>query len=333
MPSYIKQVVEAGAKTLSVADYKIPVFTISAGKIAAASGVVSPKKETMIDKTTDEKMPEAQEETSLPTPTEVGGGEPELEFATEPAEPAESAEKAEPEINVPEVEESPVEATPVVPVKPEDVDLSQFSSKEDAEDAEEAAEPEVKAESVKAAAKPTKVDNTPSPVPTKPVIKNDRGTNSMVRMIFIGLASFFVTVGIGLGIGLGLLTFTKPSEETDPTAMMVETTPTPTPEATPTPAPAIDRTAHKIKVVNATTKAGYASTVAADLEEAGFEDVAAGNALGDYESGNYVLMAQEDQALVDLLSEDAGLSLEYASGYEIEDAAGAYTIIVVLAEN
>jgi hypothetical protein len=320
MPSYVKQAVEAGAKTLSVADYKIPVFTISAGKMSAASAVGTAKKEIMSDKTMSD-LPEEKAETSLPTPTEVGGDEPKLEFADESQVSPVETTAAKPE-------EASIES-----VKPEDVDLSQFSSQADEETTTETpAQPIVKESQPKESVEtPKKNQETvaTSPALSKPVIKNDRGTNSMVIMIFIGLASFFVTVGIGLGIGLGLLTFTKPGEEVEPTPV-VETTPTP--EVTPTPAPEIKRTDFTVRVVNATAKAGYAGTVAADLEEAGFEDVATGNALGDYETGNYVLLDEEDVALLELLSKDTGLDLTFATGKEVEDSATEYKIVIVLAE-
>jgi hypothetical protein len=320
MPSYVKQVVEAGAKTLSVADYKIPVFTISVGKMPVATAPsAADKKEAMADKPDSNQKPEKSADTALPTPTEVGGDDTQLEFAD-----ADAKETS------PETEK--VEETPTLLEKPEEVDLSQFSSKEDEPTPEVATEPLTKKEPTATAqqaepAKPT----TSSPTPAKRVIKNERGTNSMVRMIFIGLASFFVTVGIGLGIGLGLLTFTNPDETTEPTPS-AEVTPAPEATPTPTPAPEINRADYDVRVVNATTKAGYAGEIAGLLEEAGFEEVVSGNALGDYEPGNYVLLEEEDEALVDLLGEDTGLDLEYAAGKEIEDSAGAYTIIIVLAE-
>ncbi|MFH2118702.1 MAG: LytR C-terminal domain-containing protein, partial [Candidatus Paceibacterota bacterium] len=346
MPSYIKQVAEAGAKTLSVADYKIPVFTIGVGKNTTSAANVVAVKEAMPDKT--------PAVTDLPTPSTVGEDKtkPELEFADEakstdsaddqpeaketPSEDAKSEESTEPEVSEPEL------------VKPEDVDLSQFSSKEEPEEEEKPEakeEPKSKKEEPEEKAldkatppvtkeEPTKTvspaPKTVSPAP-KAVIKNDRGTHSMMKMIFIGLASFFVTVGIGLGIGLGLLTFTQSDETTEPTST-AEVIPSPEPTPTPTPTPEINRADYKVKVVNATTKAGYASEIADLLETAGFESVAAGNALGDYEPGNYVLLAEEDQALTDLLSKDTELELVYAPDKEVEDAAEAYTIIIVLAE-
>ena len=154
----------------------------------------------------------------------------------------------------------------------------------------------------------------------------------MVRMIVIGLISFFVTVGIGLGIGLGLLSFTRSSttEQTVEPTPTAEVTTEPTP--TPIPTPAVNRADHQVLVVNATTQAGYASEIAEKLETAGFADVTAQNAKGDYEPGNYVLLAEDDPALVSVLSEDTGLTLAFAEGKAVEDAAEAYTIVIVLAQ-
>lgn len=335
MPSYVKQVVEASAKTLSIADYHAPVFIMEE---TAQTESVAPVKEVMPENKKTET------ETVLPEPTQVGedleetpikevvdekpaeekaakateeaagdNSEPELQFATAPAPVTSSVAEVEPE-----------------PVKPEEVDLKQFSTQE-AEQAEPAvvAEPK-KPASPAPAAEPAKPVVNESPAPKKNVIKNDTGVNNMVRMIFIGLVSFFVTVGIGLGIGLGLLTFTKPdSQTTEPTPVV---TPTAEPTPTPTPTPEISRADYDVLVVNATTRAGYAGDIADKLEEAGFENVTAQNAKGDYDEGDYLLMEEEDQSLVSLVSEDSGLSLEYAEGKAVEDTAGNYDFVLVLAQ-
>jgi hypothetical protein len=302
MPVYVKQIIEAGAKTLSIADYKLPVFIMGVGTIKAASPMEASKEEM-------NKQVEEPEETNLPTPTEIGEGKSELEFADAPKEP--------------EVEDKPV--------KPAAVDLSQFSNQEEKMEDEEPIEPAKDEPPAKSKADKQAMKPAESPLPPKKtVIKNNTGVNSMVRMIVIGLISFFVTVGIGLGIGLGLLTFTKPAD----TQQTAETSPTPAAEATPTPTPtpAINRADFTLLVVNATTKAGYAGEVAADLETAGFEDVTGQNAKGDYETGNYVLMTEENPALLAQLSEDTGLELTFAEGKLVEDAAGSYDAVIVLAQ-
>lgn len=338
MPSYVRQIVEASAKTLSVADYKVPVFIMEAGSIPASKAVMPAQEETM-EETKDEviekleaveeedelieaeELAEPAEPADLPTPAEAT--EPELKFADEP----EAEESEEDEIDEP-IDEPVVASTPITPPAPAPIDLSQFSSREGVDEPAEtvAPAPVKKAKSVTPA-----VPAAPVAAPTKPVIKNEPGTNNMVRMIFIGLASFFVTVGIGLGIGLGLLTFTQKDADTNP-APLVETTPTPEPTVEPTPAVEFVRADQQVLVVNATTRAGYAGQIATRLRTAGFTDVDAQNATGDYETGNYLLMDTSDQSIVDLLSEDTQLDLVMGEEKTVEDPDGEYSIVIVLAE-
>ncbi len=318
MPSYVKQAIEAGAKTVSVADYTIPVFTIGKAAAAPATAAPAPAKETMA-----KEEQSATNEAELPTPTEVGG---------------EAEESAEQELQFADVPETAAPAAAAEVSEPEEVDLSQFSDQEKAVEEEPAPAPAAPAvkKSATADKEPAKEETmeTPETTPVQPakkVIKNDAGTNSMVRMIFIGLVSFFVTVGIGLGIGLGLLSFTQSGDEA-PVEQTAEVTPTPEATPTPTPTPVIERAEYSVLVVNATTQAGYAGEIADALEEAGFESVDAANARGDYEEGNYILMAEEDQGLIDLLSEDSGLDLVYSEDKAVEVAAEEYDIVIVLAE-
>jgi hypothetical protein len=84
--------------------------------------------------------------------------------------------------------------------------------------------------------------------------------------------------------------------------------------------------------VNATTRAGYAGQTANLLAEAGYGQVTASNASGDYEPGLYVLLPEDNQALVELLKQDLDLDLQAAEGYEIEDPRSEYAAVVVLAE-
>ncbi len=101
----------------------------------------------------------------------------------------------------------------------------------------------------------------------------------------------------------------------------------------PTEAPVeINREEFSIKVVNATTKAGYASEIATQLEEAGFTNVTAKNAAGDYETGYYLLMIEENQALLDTIAEDLSLDLSFSAETEFEDPTGQFEAVVVLAQ-
>jgi hypothetical protein len=86
-------------------------------------------------------------------------------------------------------------------------------------------------------------------------------------------------------------------------------------------------------VVNATTIAGKAGDVKADLDEEDFQRVTAANAKGDYPAGaNYVLMEEENAALISLIEELTGLEFEYSDQDNAEDPQGSYTAVVVFAD-
>lgn len=209
----------------------------------------------------------------------------------------------------------------------EDVDLSQFAGHAvSAETSREEREPDAFADSEQ--------KNRESEVKTKPkqVIKNKSGVGAMLRMIFITLSVFAVTVALGVGVGLGLISWTSESNQTPSPSPTAQVAPTPEPTPTPTPAPVVVKEDLNILVVNATTKAGYAGTIKADLDEAEYGRVTAANAEGDYETGNFVLMSEENQALVEALSEDTGLSLTFAEGVATEDPSDQYDAVIVLAE-
>lgn len=176
-----------------------------------------------------------------------------------------------------------------------------------------------------------------TPVTTsQPVIKNKSGVGGMIKMLLITLLVFCITVAVGVGVGLGILSLTNKqtasNTEVDPAPVASVT---PQPEATPTPTPVaeVDSSTISVLVVNATSKAGYASTIKTKIEAGKYEKVATGNAKGDYETGNYVLMKTANEALVTKLAKDSGLELKFQeTGYETEDATGAYDVVVVLAE-
>ena len=142
-----------------------------------------------------------------------------------------------------------------------------------------------------------------------------------------------MTVGVGVGIGFGVLKLTenKQSIET-PVVDETEVTLTEAPEPTATPAPEIDKEELSIKVVNATTKAGYAGTNSSKLEDAGYGEVVAKNALGEYDEGVYLLMPEENEALVKAVAEDLEMEVGYAEGYETEDPNEEYDAVLVLAK-
>lgn len=203
----------------------------------------------------------------------------------------------------------------------DDVDLSQFAGHTAA-----ATTPEVLEEKAAPVAAPAE------PPKKKEVIKNSSGIGAMLRMIFITLAVFSLTVAIGVGVGLGLLSWTSQDQTAQAPSPTPAATTTPEPTPTPTPEPEVAVEDLKILVVNATTKAGYAGTIKAALDDAGYGQVTAANAKGEYETGNYVLMSEENAGLVAKLSEDTDLDLEYSDEVEAEDAQGQYDAVVVLAE-
>ena len=156
----------------------------------------------------------------------------------------------------------------------------------------------------------------------------------MLKMVFITLAVFFITIAIGIGVGLGLLKMSdkSPNKEADPVVVME---PEATPEATATPEPEaeIDKEALSILVVNATTKAGYAGKIKALLVDAEITDTTAGNSEGDYESGiDYILMTEENDQLKTLLEDASELSFEFSSEVDVEDPDGDYDAVIVLSK-
>ena len=158
----------------------------------------------------------------------------------------------------------------------------------------------------------------------------------MIKMVVITLVVFIATVAIGVGIGFGLLTLSKskapasptPTEET--TMAEATATPEPTPEASAS--AKMEPKDMSVLVVNATTKAGYASTIKTKLEDAGYGTVDAGNANGEYADAdnNLVLMREMDAGTIDQLEKATSLGLAYSEGYSTEDAKGTYDAVIVL---
>ncbi|MFZ5437716.1 MAG: LytR C-terminal domain-containing protein [Patescibacteria group bacterium] len=341
MPSYVKQVIEAGIKSVGIADYKVPSFSF----LVTTDSAVVVDKDQPEDSVVIEKKA-VKLESPLPPPTELGTSveesqeqvkvskDDEEKVADEPEKQVEESIEDKAESKVEEVEEQPVETTTKEKtVEKEDrleektdssveqVDLRQFMS-EDSEDKE------TKTPS------PEKTEAKPEETPmAKKVIKNDTGVNSMVKMVFVALVSFFITVGIGLGIGLGFLTFTNKQQTANESMVtpVAELSPTLEPTTTPTLEP-IDRASYTVLVVNATTKAGYAGEIATVLEKAGFTDVQAANAKGDYETGNFILAKEDNNNLIKTLEEDMALTLEFSEEKELEDATDKYDFVIVLAE-
>ncbi len=397
MPSYIRQLIESGQKSLDISEYKVPCFSLPKADSAALADVaeVDAKEKTeeadesekdtspstkvapaasMADDLDDEEGEEGEsddeDETEddddtdaldaslpLPSPKPIAA----LTTAAA-ATTAVSAVKAETLESIAESEVAEPDSETVTEIKhlfehPTEVKATEETSKESS--SAQVVEPkEVKDEPIKEE-KVAKVEQTSNssaidsePVietkpnlPEKPittpaapankVIKNNAGISNMVKMAFVTLSVFFLTVAIGVGLGLGVLSVTNKTQSTTPSptpsAVAVATT-TPSPSPTASPSAALDRSQYSVMVVNATTIAGHAGKVKKQLETAGYKKVVASNAKGEYEAGSYILMKTKESALIDAITQDTELKLTYQADQATEDPKAEYDAIVVLAE-
>ncbi len=171
-------------------------------------------------------------------------------------------------------------------------------------------------------------------LPEKKIIKNQDDGSSVTKMILIGFLSFAVTIALGVGIGLAYLQWTNRNEDSTPvvevepdTSTVVEVT------ATPTPLVEINKDDYKILVVNATTKAGYATTIAAKVRDADFANVTAKNAKETYDKGDYLLVKEDNansRALLKELEQATSLTLTLQTDIEKEDSSAASTSAVLV---
>ncbi len=330
IPSHVKYCIEAGQKTLSISDYPVPKFAL--GKSTAKEQDSVAQKPLALEPA--DELAELPEPNLPSIPATV---ESEKENSpmpdTKPAPVTETNPEAPAEIKTGEetvTETTSNEAANIVIDKAtptdsdastqsaSDVDLSQFSV--------HSGEP-----TVASAVEEKKPEVTAGIKP----IKNQSGVGSMIKMIAITLVVFIATVAVGVGIGFGLLTLSKSKTPVTPTPTeVVETSPTATPSPTPIASPSaqINPEDASLLVVNATTKAGYASTIKDMLTTAKFGSVSAGNAKGDYETAenNLVLMAEENPVLLQQLEKATNLGLAFAEGYATEDAKGTYDAVIVL---
>lgn len=216
---------------------------------------------------------------------------------------------------------------------PSQVNLSQFAGTETKSELESEKLP--KSETTDTMTEDTKKDETKDLTNgSKKVIKNSSGVNNMLKMVFITLAVFFITIAIGIGVGLGLLKMSDKNPKEEVASVVVsETEATPEPTATPEPEVEIVKADLSIFIVNATTKAGYAGKIKALLIDGEIADVTAGNSEGNYDEGtDYLLMLKENTQLQKLLEEASGLEFEYSSEIKIEDPDGDYDAVIVLAK-
>lgn len=396
VPSYVKQAIEAGAKTLSVTDFNVPEFKVE--EVDEALIKEAKNKPTKVDKneekdeeTVDPKSENTQDdnekviteenhEEPLPEPTTP----PPSDNVITPIEPVEEnaektndenvdeqleekTEKKEEETKKEELDDSGVnddfevvgaltaklntdndileekskETDISTPTMPKQTKNTPTSEEVTTEAREEKKEPDALSQFAVVEESPqekTKETKTMKEEKTnkKEVIKNKTGVSSMLKMVFVSLSVFFLTVGIGVGLGLGYLTISnqQPVEENpqvaDETVAQEEVSPTPSPS--PSPEVEIDKAEFEVLVVNATTKAGYAGEIKGLIEEDEFENVSAGNAKGDYDEGNYVLMKEENEALIEMFAEATELEFEYSDEIKTEDIKGVYDAVIVLAE-
>lgn len=388
MPSYVKQIIESGMRTLSIEDYPVPKFSLGKAtkdevqefSVAAVEDIdddedlLADVDDDKKDEKTEEKIEtESETEPELPAPfmpsiptieagattsaiDEPDSNETEEEenmpkdkasedkkSVVEPIEAFETVEAAEdepikfkpvettetdetekskPEVKAEAVESTKTEETPeTTETKDEDIDLSQFASHSPAAMTSELDKPEIKPDEAIVTKK-------------KEVIKNSSGIGNMLKMVFITLAVFAITVAVGVGAGLTLISMNSKDKDTPTPTPVAETqsTPEPTTPASASPSATIKPEEINVLIVNATTKAGYAGTFKASLDEAGYGQVRAANARGKYDEGTYILMPEENSDLITQLAKDAKLELDFAEGYLTEDPSKQYDAVIVLAK-
>jgi len=337
MPSYVKYIIESCMRTLSIPDYPVPKFKLGKASKEEEAIVDSAQKTEKDDRVTTEKELNSKNTapTDLPEPSKV----PELmvsakiEDAVMPKTDVTIEEPSKEVVDVKEItddekekSEVKVEAKEEIAKDKDAINLAQFAGKND-----DNKDKEAKSETVETKPVTESVTETKS---SKKVIKNSSGVNNMLKMVFITLAVFFITIAIGVGVGLGLLKMSDKNSNEEVTPVVI-TDPEATPEvaATPEPVVEINKAELSLLVVNATSKAGYAGKIKALLIDAEIPGATAGNAEGKYDEGtNYILMTEENPQLVTLLEEATGLDLTYASGVEIEDPDKDYDAVIVLSK-
>lgn len=359
MPSYVRQIIEAGAKTFAVAELMLPQFPIDLDYQAAPTAVADKAEEAsalannlvkpavvgggeVSSKSTSDKEPEPvavavesleeeEEAEQSAAPVVKSGAKNHQTVSAEPvvvsaasATPITVSVKKEIEVETEVSLQAPVEQVTEVSKRPE-IDFSQFANL--------ALDPSVfepdKASGAAPAATPAKDESRKEAVT---VIKNQNDGSSVAKMIWIGFLSFVITIALGAGLGFLYMQFMSQPDTAQP-LVEVETEPTPEPTPTPLPLPEIDKAAQKLLVVNATTKAGYAGTVAARVKAAEFTQVTAQNAKGIYEPGDFLLVKEDTataQALLKELNQATQLEMTLVVGMDKEDTSNAYSAILVL---
>lgn len=347
VPGFIEKIITASMRTISIPDFEVPQFGIKDVDSSTVELVEEPliddktfsesaifeeedlsdietelPKPGTIDETPTDDAEELEKEELLDKSDEIKSETTDLE--SEDAQEIEIAEisdkqteKIESSLSSELEEKSDSKVTPIEKDDEEDdIDLSMFTNTSPSS-FEKKEEPVIKTEK--------------TAVPKKEVLKNNDGTSSFIKVFLIGLGSFLLTVAVGVGIGAGLLKLSQPTQQAEePQVEWAESEQVEEPE--PTPKIEIDRSEYSIRVVNATTKAGYAGKIASILKEKEYAKVDAKNAVEDYEPGTYLLMNKEIPGLLEVISEDLELKISFVEGAEAEDPSDEYDAVVVLAE-
>ena len=357
LPSYVKQTIETGMKTLSIEDFHVPVFKIGkAGDTAMPEGMEAdqedgdPKEAKPIklekakEKTADrdEKSVKALAEDFLPVPVlpqvELKVDDQDLELAAE-IEAKKEARAAQPEATKAVVEEKPdLDHQDQTMAKEDFKPVAMPTSMSNDHHHEDSKNDQNSAPDLHQFAPSSETGTIvkESSGQSRPVIKNHNQNSTMLKMVFITLAVLFITVGVGVGLGIGFLTISNNSKQTD-TSPIVEVSkapeamPSPSPSPSPSASP-IDKAKTKILVVNATTTAGKAGKIKTQLSAAGFTDVDAGNAKGEYETGTMVLMKEKQDNLITELETALDVKVIFSDKIAVEDTKAAYDVVIVLAQ-
>lgn len=322
MPAYVKKIIEAGMRTLSISDYPVPQFIL--GKAPAGARLELASNNSKEEEKSQEKETKS-EDTSLPQPTKS---------APLAAKKIEKKEEKTVKVN-----ETDLNSKKVLEKKEaqEDDQIDALLKDLKINSPQSTAETSSQSDSNKTAVDEklkvkTQPNSSEEKKAMKKVITNKNKTKDMFKMVFVTLAVFFATVGIGIGIGLGVLKLSQkePSLPTEIETPIASTNPTPIPTPSPSPTPEVKTASMSALVVNATTKAGYAGEIADLLTD--LKTVKASNAKGDYDPGLYFLMETQNQALMEEIETMTGQTYTFQTNEGVEDPAGQYDFVIVLAE-
>lgn len=256
------------------------------------------------------------------------------EVVEEPEEVKEETKKTVKTLSLDTKEEIAVE----VPVKSEDAVIASLSPMAAAvidDDEEPLPEPEPKPEPktekvITKTITEEKITESTSDEETTKTSRFSRKKLFRCFLITLAVAAVISIIGTGIVVSQAALKNSNSNLKTPIVENSEGEAPTPTATATPEP---VDISALKIKVVNATKIAGKAGGVAANIKKGDVTTVDTGNALGDYETGTFIMFKEEENKVITAqLEELTDLSLQNLEMKSAENAGGKYDIIIVLAE-